>query len=377
MLASVLVALALVGVGYWLYRRLARYRTLSVRSTCLLGAAGLLAACLVIPAEKWLLDAAGIDLVVPPGAGFRASWQAMLAMLLFVVPLEEAIKVGIVWPLYLRHRLSDGMVGVRYAVFIALGFAAGETLVHGWMVGSSWLTLLRTVLAIPAHVFFAGLWGYVLGGTARQRHFFLTFVVCTALHAIYDHIVFARGAALLVVAVPMFATMAWGEWALFRNSATRSQLPTSVYTLFEPASVGSMRRAMSARGHALKVHWIFLGALVNLGVTLTFLAGAVYAGHQFNVDFALVEDSTGEGVLPVLFLAGGLLASFPVSAYLVARASGTNSVLEPAWAMAASIIFVLAIFSVTEPLAIVIAVGLAPVGFLLACAGAILGFRAG
>ncbi|HXS16171.1 MAG TPA: PrsW family glutamic-type intramembrane protease, partial [Polyangiaceae bacterium] len=266
MLASGLVAVGLLACGYWLYRRLSRYRSMSVGTAAILGGAGFVAACLAIPCEQWVLKAAGIELVVPVGAGLRASWQAMLAMLLFVVPLEEAIKVGIVWPLYLRHRFNDGMVGVRYAVFVALGFAAGETIINARMAGGSWLTLLRAVLAVPAHVFFAGLWGYVLGGTLRQRHFLLTFIACTALHAIYDHIVFARGAALLVVAVPMFATMAWGEWALFRDGETRSQLPTSVYTLFEPTSVGSVRRAWGAtRGHGLKLHWIFWGALVNLG----------------------------------------------------------------------------------------------------------------
>ncbi len=140
------------------------------------------------------------------------------------------------------------------------------------------------------------------------------------------------------------------------------------------SSLGSARRSVEGRGRGVKLHWIFVGAFVNLGVTLTFLALTVYAGHRFGIDFALVEDTSTEGILPVLFLAGGLLASFPVSAFLVARASGTRSVLEPAWAMGGSIIFVLAIFSVTEPTAIVIAAGLAPVGFLLACAGAILGF---
>jgi hypothetical protein len=262
-------------------------------------------------------------------------------------------------------------------VFTASGFAAGEILTTAIVDGESWITLLRVSLSMPAHIFFAGLWGYVLGGQGRDRYFTLSFVFCVVLHGIYDHIVFSRGPALLVVALPMFATMAWGVFALLRDSEANPTTSSSVYSLLDAPSMGSVRRALDSRGRSLKLHWILIGAFVNLGVTLSFLAATVYAGHRFGIDFALIEDASTEGVLPVLFLAGGLLASFPVSAFLIARASGTRSVLEPAWAMGASIIFVLAIFSVTEPTAIVIAAGIAPVGFILACAGALFGFRHG
>jgi hypothetical protein len=118
------------------------------------------------------------------------------------------------------------------------------------------------------------------------------------------------------------------------------------------------------------IHWIVIGAFVNLGVTLVFLATAVYLGHRYDVDFALADEAGTEGIMPIAILGVALLSSFPVSGFLIARASGALSVLEPAWATGASIILVLALFSVTEPTALVIAVGVAPVGFLLACLGA-------
>lgn len=377
-LTSALVSFALVAAAYWLYRRLTKRGLLRGRDVLILSLAGLLGASLTLPFEHWALRAVQVDLHASSSSlTTRGSLEAVLGMLLFCVPLEEAVKVGIVWPFYLRRRLSGGVLGVTYAVFTAIGFAAGEVLMMPRMSDGSWLSLLRVVLGVPAHIFFAGIWGYVLGGAVRQRYFLVAFLCCVVVHAIYDHIVFGRGPALLVVAVPMFATMAWGVWALLRDGEVHVNNHSSVYSLIQPPSVGSVRRVLDGHGQRLKIHWIFFGALVNLGVTLTFMALAVYAGHRLHVDFSLIEEARSDGIMPVLFLAGGLLASFPFSAYLVAKASGTHSVLEPAWAMASSIIFVLAIFSVTEPLAIVIAVGLAPVGFLLACAGAVLGLKSG
>ncbi len=372
-----LLIFAVLGFCLWLFRRLRQYRPIRPLQSGVLVTLGALSAMALIPLEDWVLSAAKIDLVIAQGSAPSAQLAPALAMLLFCVPLEEAVKVGVLWPLYLRRRLQSGAQGVSAAVFVASGFAVGEICMATWLQIDSWIGLLRIALSLPAHIFFAGVWGYVLGGRGRDRYFSLTFIGCVVLHAIYDHIVFSRGPALLVVALPMFATMAWGVFALLRDGASNPITSSSVYSLLEPRGLGSTRRSTEGHPRGLKLHWILFGALVNLGVTLSFLATTVYAGHRFGVDFALIEDASTEGVLPVLFLAGGLLASFPVSAFLVARASGTRSVLEPAWAMGASIIFVLAVFSVTEPTAIVIAAGLAPVGFLLACAGAIFGFRRG
>lgn len=368
------LVLLVLGFAYWFFRNLARRRPVRRGPALLVTGAGLIAALCVIPLEERVLRLADIELFVQSGLTVRASVESMLAMLFFCVPLEEAMKVAIIWPLYLRKRISGGALGVTYAVLAASGFAAGEILAYGLMTKASWLMLLRVFLSVPAHIFFAGLWGYVLGGKGRSRYFLLSLMGCVLIHAIYDHIVFSRGPALLVVAIPMFATMAWGVFALLNKGPDSASHWSSPYSLLEPSSVGGSHRIFETQRRTLKLQWIVMGAFVNLGVTLLFLAAAVYAGHRFHVDFALVEEANKEGVVPVMFLATGLLASFPVSAFLVARASGTRSVLEPAWAMGASILFVLAIFSVTEPTAIVIAMGLAPVGFLLACAGAVLGF---
>jgi hypothetical protein len=169
----------------------------------------------------------------------------------------------------------------------------------------------------------------------------------------------------------MLALMAIGVFGLLREQSNpNSSDRMTAYSLFEAPSVGSVREALSRRGRPVMLQWIVIGSFVNLGVTLTFLAASVYLGHHFGVDFSLVDEAGIEGILPIVILGSALLLAFPVSAYLIARASGAASVLEPAWATGASIVVVLALFSVTEPTALLIAIGIAPVGFTLACAGA-------
>lgn len=360
----------------WLWHRLSQQRIVSGRRVLWVTLGGALAAVVASFAERWLVAWTGISFRVAPGSALSSA----LAMLLIAAPLEEGLKVAVVWPLKSRRRLTSGRIGALYAVCAAAGFAAVETLLLFWLwKQQELLDVLRSAIALPAHLFFAGVWGYALGGRERRRPWFpLVFLITFLLHGLYDHVVFGRGVALLVVVVPLLLTMALGVWAMVRDAAPSSDERTSRLSIFEPPSVGTVRHVMSSRGQPLMVHWIAFGALVTIGVILVFLALAVYAGHRMGVDFALVDESELVATLPLAVLGAALLAAFPVSGYLVARASGSESVLEPAWATGAAIIVTLSLFSVTDPMALVVAASVAPVGFGLACLGAWFGLaRAG
>jgi hypothetical protein len=118
------------------------------------------------------------------------------------------------------------------------------------------------------------------------------------------------------------------------------------------------------------LHWIGVGALVNVGVVLAFLALAVYAGHRLGVDFAGADEADMRANGPIVLLGAAVLAAFPVAGYLVARASGATSVLEPALATGLAIFAVVALLSAMAPIAILFALALAPIAFGLACGGA-------
>jgi hypothetical protein len=71
-----------------------------------------------------------------------------------------------------------------------------------------------------------------------------------------------------------------------------------------------------------------------------------------------------------VIVAAALLTAFPVAGYLVARASGAHTVLEPAFAAGLAMALTVAILSVTAPSAVIFAFAVAPIAFGLACGGA-------
>ncbi len=366
----------LIGSGglvfaFWLWRRVERTSHFPMKRALLLATSGMVLSVLGTLIERATLSFTGLGL----GSDGRGTLGSALVMVLFFAPLEEALKVACVWPAYVRRRLLTGQLGATHAVLGAGGFAFAETL--SWFLlwdQNSWLDVLRAGIALPAHFFFAGLWGYMLGGGRRDRWFGPIWLLSVLLHGIYDHIIFGRGPGLLVVVVPMLLLMAFGVRSVLGEPSSYSGR-RSVYSLLEAPSLGTVREVMARKGRPLLVHWILLGALVTLGVMLSFLAAAVYAGHRLGIDFALADEAGIEGAVPIALLGGALLLAFPFSAYLVARASGSVSVLEPAWATGAAILVVVGLFSVTEPTALLVALGIAPVGFALACAGAWFGLE--
>jgi hypothetical protein len=375
--AVCLVAFIALGFSLWLWWRLRDSRQLPLRRALSLLASGAAFAFVCTLIERWTLG----FLEMGQAASARAGLGSAAAAILFFAPLEEALKVAAVWPSYLRRRLPSGRIGAAHALLAAGGFAFAESLT--WFLlwnRTSWLDVLRLGIALPAHFFFAGAWGYMLGGRRRDRWFGAVWLGAVLTHGIYDHIVFGRGPGFLVVALPMLGLMVFGARAVLADGDRGSLPPSSSgrnssISLLETPSLGAMREVMDRKGRPVMVHWILFGALVTLGVMLTFLAGAVYIGHRFGVDFALADEAGVEGATPIALLGAGLLGAFPFSAYLVARASGAVSVFEPAWATGAAIIVILALFSITEPTALIVALGIAPVGFALACAGAWFGLE--
>lgn len=368
LLVALLAALPLAFAA-WLWKRSGVSARLPWQLALILAALGAMVAAASFWLERQALSFTALD---APGAR-GAELGLSLFSVLFAAPLEEALKVAVAWPLYLSRRLTSGRVAALHVAAIVAGFACAECLLwQAWGGQPGWVDGARLGLSLPGHFFFSGLWGYVLGLERRDRYFALVWLISAALRGAYDHLVFARSPAFLVIALPVAVLLALGAMLVFREreDALRGR-PTS--SLLEHASVGAVRSALSRHGKPVMFHWILLGILVTFGVTLVFLGLAVYLGHSWGIDFALAEEDGLEGLLPVLLLVVALLLAFPFSGYLIARASGVASVLEPAWATGATILVVLGVFSVTEPSAVVIALAIAPVGLTLACVGAWLG----
>jgi RsiW-degrading membrane proteinase PrsW (M82 family) len=336
-------------------------------------------------AAHWLTGEAarltGLDVRVSV-AGERG---ALVFLFLVVAPLREAGKVAAVWPAFRSSHFDEPYDGIVYATAAALGFAVTENyfVLHGHPSGAIWV--LRTLLALPAHVFFACLWGYGLGRSKHWRRgvqvFPVAFLGSIVLHGLYGHFVYGRGPGAVLAVTPLLAGMGFVTWLLGRNLVElgangRPSLPPSSRRFSiaaQPPSLTVMRMALSRADEPVKLRWIAFGALITIGAMIVGIATGVFAANALHIDLSTVDEHDVRAAAPVLFLGVGLLASFPMSGWLIARAAAARTLLEPALATVLALGVTLTCLGFAAPFAVVFALALSPVAWLLACFGAWVG----
>ncbi len=121
------------------------------------------------------------------------------------------------------------------------------------------------------------------------------------------------------------------------------------------------------------VRWIVVGTLVTIGAMIVGLAASIAFGHYARVDFAAVDEHDVSTTAPVALLGAGILAAFPLSGFIVARASGVATLLEPALSAGLAIVAALVLLGLAAPIALVFALAFSPIALALACAGAWVG----
>jgi RsiW-degrading membrane proteinase PrsW (M82 family) len=311
---------------------------------------------------------------------------ALVFLFLVVAPLREAGKVAAVWPAFRSRHFDEPYDGIVYATAAALGFAVAEDyfILRAHPTGGIWIA--RTLVALPAHVFFACLWGYGLG---RSKHwgrgvqvFPLTFLAAIVLHGLYGHFVYGRGPGALLAVTPMLAGMGIVTWLLGRNlvelgprrSPASLPPPSSRFSITgPPPSLSVVRMALSRAEEPVKLRWIVFGALITIGSMIVGVATGVFAANALHIDLSQVDEHDVKAAAPVLFLAFGLLASFPMSGWLIARAAAVRTLLEPALATVLALGVTVVCLGFAAPVAVVFALALSPVAWLLSCFGAWVG----
>jgi len=346
--------------------------------------AGALVALPVELAMRSLASWSGVD----PKAPVTGALSSMLVMLLVFAPVEEASKVAALWPLRSRY-LKGGEDGVVLGSAVAMGFASVETALYlrgATLTGyEGTLIVTRVMLATVARIFAGALWGYALAraqsfGSRADRFFGFAWLAATALRGLYDHLVFGRGLASLLGSMPLFFGMLVAAY-LGARELTPNALPlwrirkrlAFLPSLPPPPSLRTMRDALRRAERPVMLRWIVLGALVTMGVIITCVVGTIVLAHRFGVDFSAVDEGEISGIVPLVLLGLGVLLAFPVSGYLVARASGADSVLEAALSTGLAIVGMLIMLGLAAPVAVVFALAFAPIAFGLACAGAWVG----
>lgn len=361
-----------------------REPTWLVITTFALGAVAALVALVIVGRAAALT---GLDVRVS-----AAGESGALVFLFFVVaPTQEAGKVAAAWPAFLSKHFDEPYDGVVYASASALGFAAVENgyVLHAHPTGGIWIA--RALLALPAHVFFACLWGYALGRAKRLKTrvpvFPPAFVAAIVAHGLYAHFVYGRGPGALLAVTPLLAVMGFVAWFLGRDLRARGERPSRMSTpgasrlsrlsmMTQPPSLSAVRSALTRADDPVKIRWVLFGALVTIGAMLVGLAAGVLAARLMHVDLSLVDEHNVEDAAPVLLLGIGLLASFPTSGWLVARAAGVRTLLEPALASVLALAITLVALGFAAPFTVVFALALSPIAWVLSCVGAWVGREA-
>lgn len=317
---------------------------------------------------------------------------ALLFLFALVAPMREAMKVAACWGAFRSRYFDEPYDGVVYASSASLGFA---TLDNALILRShpELVWIARTLLALPAHVFFACLWGWALGRAKQLRtpnaYFPVLFVVAVFGHGLYTHFVYGRGPGAMLVAAPLLLAMGAITYFVGRDlikaksetdpddtrlgSRISMLARGSLDALSKPPTLKSFREALRRRERPLMVRWVVFGTFVTFGAMIVGIATSVVLGHVANVDFAIVDEHDVSTTAPVALLGAGLLAAFPLSGYLVARAAAVATIAEPAAASALAIGVTLVLLGFVAPVVLVFALALAPIAFGLACAGAYVG----
>lgn len=369
---ALLVVLLSVLPAYLIFRRVSVLGRASRRLAATALGFGALVALVAVVVERAVL--AFTELSFDVRSSGMAS--ALMASFLLAAPLEEALKTLVVWPLYRMRRIDGPRLGLCYAVAAAGGFSAAFGLARLLTVPWTGLWGLRVLCAVPAQLFFTGVWGYALGARRGEsgRWFAASWLGAVGMHGLYMHIVWGRGPGFLVAVVPLLVFMVLGAASALREVSPERRTLAKLH-LPEPPRLSLVGEALNPRDQPLMLRWVVLGAFVNVGLMFALLVVAVAIGHRLGVDFSAADESDMTSAGPLALLGAALLAAFPIAGYLVARASSAIGVLEPALAAALALAAIVAVLALVAPLGVLFALAVTPLAFGLACGGAWIGLE--
>ncbi|HYP90941.1 MAG TPA: protease PrsW, partial [Polyangiaceae bacterium] len=174
--------------------------------------------------------------------------------------------------------------------------------------------------------------------------------------------------------VPLLGFMVLAAASVLREVTPERQTLAKLH-LPEPPRLSLVTDALNPRDQPLLLRWVVLGAFVNVGLMFALLVGAIALGHRLGVDFSAADESDMTSAGPLALLGAALLVSFPIAGYLIARASSSIGVLEPALSAALALAAIVAILALVAPLGVLFALAVAPLAFGLACGGAWIGLE--
>lgn len=125
-----------------------------------------------------------------------------------VALIEEFSKWIFVYLFCWKSREFDYLYdAIVYCVFASLGFAAFENILYVFLNGGIGVGIMRSLLAVPGHAFFAVFMGYYLGlskltsikknNQKAKKYFIMSIIIPTLLHGLYDYLLSATKFSIL------------------------------------------------------------------------------------------------------------------------------------------------------------------------------------
>jgi len=187
----------------------------------------LLGIVIVIPVifvERLLLS-----MMPPSGRVAEAAYHA------FVVAgfTEELFKfLALYWLVWKSPSFNEKFDGIVYAVFVSLGFAGLENVIYV-LDGGIQTAVIRAITAVPAHAIFGVTMGYYLGiahmySELKGKYLGRALLVPIVLHGIYDFILMAESAWLLLLFIPYLIAL-----YILANKKMRLLSDTSIFKPLE------------------------------------------------------------------------------------------------------------------------------------------------
>lgn len=207
-----------------------------------------------------------------------------------------------------RREFDEPVDGIVYATASSLGFAALENVSY-FAQGrlSPALVCARAFMTVPAHVFFAAIWGYALGARIlhKRRILLLFFVVSALAHGAFDALLSTEGTGLAAVALVV------GLGALFISLVRRS-LRFGIVTARGP--VRAAERALFPTGK--RTVFVLAWAGFALSAFALFVLGAIYQANR------------ERGELVVVLASAAFVLAIGACAWLVTRTIPLDVVLD-------------------------------------------------
>ena len=128
---------------------------------------------------------------------------------IFVAFIEEITKYFMIYLIGYKNKEFDQAYDIiLYSVIVGLGFACSENIIYIFSETDLVTTILRGITAVPAHACFQTIMGYFLYKykiSKQKKYLWLSIVIPTLIHGIYDYIVLSSSKATFIYFILLLA----------------------------------------------------------------------------------------------------------------------------------------------------------------------------